>query len=110
MCIRDRLKHLVVRGRMERVDAGENILCYIDYAHNAMSLAKVLKMLRIYEPERILLVFGCGGNRAGSRRSGMGRVAVSYTHLRAHETGRNLVCRLLLEKKKKKKHNTKLKI
>src|SRR5665213_954996 len=27
-------------------------------------------------------------------------VAVSYTHLRAHETGRNLVCRLLLEKKK----------
>src|SRR5665213_1334616 len=32
----------------------------------------------------------------------MGRVdTVSYTHLRAHETGRNLVCRLLLEKKKK---------
>src|SRR5678809_594265 len=29
-------------------------------------------------------------------------VAVSYTHLRAHETGRNLVCRLLLEKKKKR--------
>ena len=29
--------------------------------------------------------------------------AVSYTHLRAHETGRNLVCRLLLEKKKQKK-------
>ena len=28
---------------------------------------------------------------------------VSYTHLRAHETGRNLVCRLLLEKKKTKK-------
>src|SRR5665213_4261749 len=27
--------------------------------------------------------------------------AVSYTHLRAHETGRNIVCRLLLEKKKK---------
>ena len=32
--------------------------------------------------------------------------AVSYTHLRAHETGRNLVCRLLLEKKKKKKYKT----
>ena len=32
--------------------------------------------------------------------------AVSYTHLRAHETGRNLVCRLLLEKKKKKIKNT----
>src|SRR5674476_865654 len=31
-----------------------------------------------------------------------GHTTVSYTHLRAHETGRNLVCRLLLEKKKKK--------
>ena len=32
-----------------------------------------------------------------------GSIAVSYTHLRAHETKANLVCRLLLEKKKKKK-------
>ena len=31
--------------------------------------------------------------------------SVSYTHLRAHETGRNLVCRLLLEKKEKRKKN-----
>src|SRR5674476_226759 len=31
----------------------------------------------------------------------IGNYPVSYTHLRAHETGRNLVCRLLLEKKKK---------
>ena len=34
------------------------------------------------------------------------QVTVSYTHLRAHETGRNLVCRLLLEKKKKKTRMT----
>src|SRR5678810_1409372 len=33
-----------------------------------------------------------------------GQHPVSYTHLRAHETGRNLVCRLLLEKKKNKNH------
>ena len=33
-------------------------------------------------------------------------IPVSYTHLRAHETGRNLVCRLLLEKKKKKYKST----
>ena len=32
-----------------------------------------------------------------------GNMPVSYTHLRAHETGRNLVCRLLLEKKKERK-------
>ena len=36
-------------------------------------------------------------------------IPVSYTHLRAHETGRNLVCRLLLEKKKKKTKNQKQK-
>ena len=36
-------------------------------------------------------------------------IPVSYTHLRAHETGRNLVCRLLLEKKKKKKSKEKKK-
>ena len=35
--------------------------------------------------------------------------AVSYTHLRAHETGRNLVCRLLLEKKKKYRRKEKKK-
>ena len=33
-------------------------------------------------------------------------VPVSYTHLRAHETRHDLVCRLLLEKKKKKKPKT----
>ena len=38
-----------------------------------------------------------------------GSDTVSYTHLRAHETGRNLVCRLLLEKKKKKIHEKKKK-
>ena len=32
--------------------------------------------------------------------------SVSYTHLRAHETKANLVCRLLLEKKKKKHNKT----
>ena len=37
----------------------------------------------------------------------MGSSAVSYTHLRAHETGRNLVCRLLLEKKKKEQNKKK---
>ena len=36
-----------------------------------------------------------------------GLVAVSYTHLRAHETVLDLVCRLLLEKKKKKENNKK---
>ena len=40
-------------------------------------------------------------NNDGGNHSICCVMAVSYTHLRAHETGRNLVCRLLLEKKKK---------
>ena len=48
-----------------------------------------------------------GAARIGGTAAGEANTAqtVSYTHLRAHETGRNLVCRLLLEKKKKKKKN-----
>ena len=64
-----------VRGRTERICTGEKIACYIDYAHNAMSLQNVLAMFRIYNPHRIILVFGCGGNRAKSRRTQMGETA-----------------------------------
>ena len=42
---------------------------------------------------------------SGSNSLCVATVPVSYTHLRAHETGRNLVCRLLLEKKKNTKQN-----
>ena len=45
------------------------------------------------------------GNEFG--RSDHGACAVSYTHLRAHETVLDLVCRLLLEKKKNKRGGTK---
>ena len=46
---------------------------------------------------------GLGGEEeeATTQRTADEVKSVSYTHLRAHETGRNLVCRLLLEKKKK---------
>ena len=39
-------------------------------------------------------------HRPGLELEALTPTTVSYTHLRAHETGRNLVCRLLLEKKK----------
>ena len=47
--------------------------------------------------------FKLANNKYGQKIIDIRPTAVSYTHLRAHETGRNLVCRLLLEKKKKKK-------
>ena len=47
----------------------------IDYAHNAMSLESLLSTLREYDPERIVCVFGCGGNRSKLRRYDMGEVS-----------------------------------
>lgn len=71
----DTVRQLSVKGRTELVTTDKNIACYIDYAHNAMSLMEVLRTIRGYQPGRIILVFGCGGNRAVSRRTKMGEVA-----------------------------------
>eukprot|EP00831_Metopus_contortus_P006568 TRINITY_DN12521_c0_g1_i2.p2 TRINITY_DN12521_c0_g1~~TRINITY_DN12521_c0_g1_i2.p2 ORF type:complete len:174 (-),score=47.38 TRINITY_DN12521_c0_g1_i2:89-610(-) len=54
----------------------------------------------LYREERSLLLMD--ENQASIYRMD----TVSYTHLRAHETSLHLVCRLLLEKKKKKKYHT----
>ena len=54
-----------------------------------------------------LTIFGESHGRAiGGVLDGMAAGAVSYTHLRAHETDSHLVCRLLLEKKKKSQTDT----
>ena len=47
----------------------------IDYAHNAMALESLLTTLREYGGGRIVTLFGCGGNRAKSRRYEMGEVS-----------------------------------
>lgn len=64
-----------VRGRVEHVPVSARFTVMIDYAHNAMSLQSILEMLHSYHQERIVCVFGCGGNRARERRPEMGRVA-----------------------------------
>eukprot|EP00828_Plagiopyla_frontata_P030333 TRINITY_DN39493_c0_g1_i1.p2 TRINITY_DN39493_c0_g1~~TRINITY_DN39493_c0_g1_i1.p2 ORF type:complete len:102 (-),score=6.48 TRINITY_DN39493_c0_g1_i1:7-312(-) len=60
---------------------------------------------RAVQSARLYHFFYCGGNNLpGTAHVFTGGAPVSYTHLRAHETGRNLVCRLLLEKKKTNPH------
>ena len=54
---------------------------------------------RLAKSPRIQKVFVAPGNAGTARENGL--ETVSYTHLRAHETVLDLVCRLLLEKKKK---------
>lgn len=72
------ISDVLINGRMEMISNDKNIACYIDYAHNGLSLKEALMTLRTYDPGRIILVFGCGGNRAKSRRLEMGKMAGKY--------------------------------
>ena len=75
---KDALRDAFVNGRMERIAGENNIACYVDYAHNGMSLKEALSALREFSPERIILVFGCGGNKTLARREEMGKAAGKY--------------------------------
>ncbi len=69
------LKDVRVKGRVEMVKVSDDFILLIDYAHNAMALSSILTTLREYHPGRLVCVFGCGGNRARSRRYEMGEVS-----------------------------------
>lgn len=73
--IKDALAKVTVKGRIEIVPVTNRYTLMIDYAHNAMSLESLLTTLRAYEPGRLVCLFGCGGNRAKSRRYEMGEVS-----------------------------------
>lgn len=64
-----------VKGRIEPVKVSDDFTLLIDYAHNAMALKSLLGTLREYQPHRLVCLFGCGGNRARSRRYEMGEVS-----------------------------------
>ena len=57
------------------IKVSDDFTLMIDYAHNAMALESLLDTLRDYHPERIVTVFGCGGNRSKTRRYEMGEVS-----------------------------------
>ena len=73
--IKKALLDVRVKGRIELVPVSERYTLMIDYAHNAMSLESLLTTLKEYEPGRLVCLFGCGGNRAKSRRYEMGEVS-----------------------------------
>jgi len=67
------LEKIRVNGRMEIAYTGE-FTVLIDYAHNAVSMESLLDTLRKYHPKRLVVVFGCGGNRSRDRRYSMGEI------------------------------------
>lgn len=79
--IKEALKHVSVKGRIEIVPVTKRYTIMIDYAHNAMSLESLLTTLKEYNPPRLVCLFGCGGNRAKSRRYEMGEVSSKLADL-----------------------------
>ena len=69
------LKQAKVKGRIEMVKVSDDFTLMIDYAHNAMSLESLLTTLKEYHPNRLVCLFGCGGNRSKLRRYEMGEVS-----------------------------------
>lgn len=64
-----------VKGRAEVVETGLDFTCMVDYAHSPESLKEILAAVRPHTEGRILLVFGCGGNRDKLKRPIMGGIA-----------------------------------
>lgn len=64
-----------VPGRLQRIEAGQDFAVFVDYAHTPDSLAKALKAVSAVTPGRVIVVFGCGGDRDLEKRPLMGAAA-----------------------------------
>jgi UDP-N-acetylmuramoyl-L-alanyl-D-glutamate--2,6-diaminopimelate ligase len=64
-----------IPGRLEAVPAKRQFHVFVDYAHTDDALLNVLKTCRDLNPNRLIVVFGCGGNRDKSKRPLMGSAA-----------------------------------
>ncbi|MCX7780025.1 MAG: UDP-N-acetylmuramoyl-L-alanyl-D-glutamate--2,6-diaminopimelate ligase [Negativicutes bacterium] len=67
-----------VPGRFELVDEGQSFAVIVDYAHTPDGLENILRTAKQFTQGRIIVVFGCGGDRDRTKRPIMGRLAVEY--------------------------------
>ena len=75
------ISKIKVNGRMELAKSSTGRSVIIDYAHNGYSMEKLLIEIRKYKHNRIIVIFGCGGNRSKDRRYDMGKVAAKYADI-----------------------------
>ena len=69
----------VVPGRLERVETPCGIAVLVDYAHTPDALKNVLMAIRPLTPGRVVLGFGCGGDRDRAKRPIMGRIGMELS-------------------------------
>jgi UDP-N-acetylmuramoyl-L-alanyl-D-glutamate--2,6-diaminopimelate ligase len=70
-----------VPGRVEPIDEGQEFLVVVDYAHTPDSILGVLQATRPLASGRLIVVFGCGGDRDRAKRPLMGKAATSTADL-----------------------------
>jgi UDP-N-acetylmuramoyl-L-alanyl-D-glutamate--2,6-diaminopimelate ligase len=70
-----------VPGRLERVEGGQPYAILVDYAHTEDALKRLLEAVRNLTEKKIVLVFGCGGDRDRGKRLPMGRIAGSLSDI-----------------------------
>ena len=70
-----------IPGRLERIDDPRDVAVLVDYAHTPDALQRVLKTMRAVTPNRLIVVFGAGGDRDKGKRPEMGRVGVQSADL-----------------------------
>ncbi len=70
-----------VTGRLENIPCNRGFTVFVDYAHTDDALQNVLSTLRPLCEGRLILVFGCGGDRDKTKRPRMARVADQYADL-----------------------------
>jgi len=68
-----------IPGRMERIGTGTDHTVFVDYAHTPDAFEQVLHDAKQMNPQRIITVFGCGGDRDRGKRPLMTCVACRYS-------------------------------